>query len=146
MAMQPVDERIVSFVKEQTSLTFATAVEGRAYCAHCFYVFDEHGCRFIFKSSPDTFHIRQALLNPHVAGTVNPDKLQLARIRGLQFTGIFRVPEGDLYNEASGMYHQKYPYAAVVTGDLWIIEAHLLKLTDNLIGIGKKVTWTREGE
>lgn len=144
--MQPVDERIVAFVKEQTSLTFATSAEGRAYCAHCFYVYDETSCRFIFKSSPDTFHIRQALINPLVAGTVNPDKLQLARIRGLQFTGNFVVPEGNLYKEVSGLYHQKYPYAAVVTGDLWIIEARLLKLTDNLIGIGKKVIWKREGE
>jgi uncharacterized protein YhbP (UPF0306 family) len=38
---------------------------------------------------------------------------------------------------------KKYPFALAIPGDVYTIQPDYIKLTDNTIGFGKKLTWLR---
>lgn len=136
-----VDERIVSFLRAQTVLTIATSDANIPYCATCFYAYSTEYNVLVFKSSPDTTHISQGLANCHVAGSVLPDKLITGKVKGIQYSGVFEKPGGELQAEVQKEYYKKYPFALAMGGDLWIIKLSWIKFTDNTLGFGKKLTW-----
>lgn len=138
------DERILSFIKAQTTLTFATVKDDIPYCASCYYAFiTERNCLLI-KSDSKTQHIQQALLNNNIAGTIVPDKLLKTKVQGVQFQGKFMVAEKELLTEAKSVYYKKYPFALAIPGDLWLLELTSLKFTDNTLGFGKKLKWNKQ--
>ena len=137
------DRRIIAFFEGSSNMTLATSFENVPYCAHCFYAFDAKKGILVFKSAPDTNHIRQAVMNPMVAGTIAPDKLVKSAIRGIQFTGRFTAPEGEQLADAKKIYYGKYPFAKVIAGSCFTVELAALKMTDNTLGFGKKIEWKR---
>lgn len=139
-----VEERIASFLRQSTSLTLATCADNVPYCASCFYVYDEEKNLLIFKSNPDTKHIRQAMNNNSVAGTITPDKLDAASVRGIQFAGLFLRPENEFLESVKGKYYSKYPFARAFPGSMWVIELWHIKMTDSTLGFGTKTVWSAE--
>lgn len=139
----PIDKSISSFIKAQTAVTIATSNENVPYCATCFYSFLEKYNAIAFKSSRETQHIIEAMKNKYVAGTIVPDKSEVGKIKGVQFSGIFVEPSGDLLNEAKNRYYIKYPFAAAFKGELWVIDLSYIKFTDNTLGFGKKLQWDK---
>lgn len=137
------DKLIVEFLQAQTVLTYATSIENEPYCATCFYAYDEEHGMLIFKSSEETLHVQQGLLNHRVAGSVLPDKLQTGKVKGIQFKGQFGVPPEDKLSDLKKTYYKKYPFALAMSGALWIIELNLIKFTDNTLGFGKKIYWEK---
>lgn len=138
------DERILSFIKAQTSLSFATVKDDIPYCATCYYAFiPERNC-LVIKSDSETQHIQQALSNNNIAGTIVPDKLLKTKVQGLQFQGKFVVPEKEMLSDAKAVYYKKYPFALAIPGDLWLLELTSLKFTDNTLGFGKKLKWNKQ--
>ena len=138
-----VDKHIVQFMKDQTVMTIATANNDHPHCAMCFYVFVEDLNAIVFKSKPSTLHVTEGLENTSVAGTILPDKLIPGKTSGIQFNGDFKAAAGVDHDVAARHYYKKYPFAAVVTGDLWIIELSRIVFTDATLGFGKKRNWTR---
>lgn len=143
IAEMAVNEKIISFLKSNTNFTLATCLNNIPYCANCFYAFDENRSWLVFKSKSGTMHIRQAQQNKAVAGTVTPDKLHRAKIRGIQFLGNFIVPKGHLAESVKGVYYRKYPLAIAFPGDIWAIELTHVKMTDNTLGFGTKIEWKK---
>ena len=141
-----IDERIISFLKAHTNLTLAVSENNQPYCANCFYSFAEKKNLLIFKSSVDTKHIIIAQKNNQVAGTITPDSLDKTRIQGVQFTGKISQAKGDNLTTAKNSYYKKYPFAIAFAGELWTIELHSIKFTDNKLGFGKKLSWRKEKE
>ena len=137
------DEKIISFLKSQTNITLAVSENNIPNCANCFYAFSEKENLLIFKSKPETSHIKMALKNNKVAGTIIPDSLDKKRIQGIQFTGKFFQPMRELFSSAQNIYYKKFPYALVISGELWAIELHTIKFTDNKLGFGKKLEWKK---
>lgn len=137
------NERIISFLRKNTNLTLATSADNVPYCANCFYAYEEQHDLLIFKSSPDTNHIRQALQNRAVAGSITPDKLDAAKIQGVQFHGEFLEPENERLDSLRKTYYKKYPFAMAFPGSIWVIELTAIKMTDNTLGFGKKIEWKR---
>lgn len=135
------DERIMSFLSSQTNFTLAVSDNNKPYCANCFYAYDVERNRLVFKSKPETTHISIALKNPHVAGTITPDALDKTRIQGIQFSGMIVRALEDQPEAAKTVYYKKYPFALVITGELWVIRLQNLKFTDNKLGFGKKLNW-----
>ncbi len=133
--------RIWSFLNDQIILNIATSVNDEPYCASCFYVFDEQHKLLLFKSKKDTRHIKEALQQNNVAGTVLPIYQKLETIMGIQFQGTLIFPATKILSSIKAKYYSKYPYARVVTGDFWIIELNYIKMTDNQLGFGKKLLW-----
>lgn len=135
------DEKIQFFLDGQKNLSFCTAVDNTPYCASCFYSYVSEGNFIVFKSDKNTKHIANALINDKVAGTILPDVDKVGTIRGIQFSGKFIIPEGDLLVQAKKKYYSKYPFALAIGGDLWAIELLFVKMTDNTLGFGKKSIW-----
>lgn len=95
----------------------------------------------IFKSSRDTVHIQNAIENNCVSGTVLPDKLIIGKVQGIQFSGVFKEPTGEMLDEAKKIYYKKYPFALAISGELWVVKLNIIKFTDSTLGFGKKLKW-----
>lgn len=137
------DKKISAFIKAQTALTIATSVDSIPYCATCFYAYLEEENLLVFKSDAETRHISDALINNNVAGSILVDKTEIGKIRGIQFNGTFLSPKDVPLKDAQKAYYFKYPYAAAMKGDLWVIELTSVKFTDNTLGFGKKLIWEK---
>ena len=142
-ATPPMDAGIEKFLSEQTVLSLATCVNDRPYCASCYYAFVPQRNLLVFKSEVDTQHIEDALANNRVAGTILPDKIDKTKIRGIQFSGIFRKPEGSELEIAQKTYLKRYPVATLFRGNIWVIELTRIKFTDNALLKGRKILWER---
>ena len=137
------DKKISAFIKAQTALTIATSVDSIPYCATCFYAYLEEENLLVFKSDAETKHISDALINNNVAGSILVDKTEIGKIKGIQFNGTFLAPKGVQLKDAQKAYYFKYPYAAAMKGDLWVVELTEVKFTDNTLGFGKKLKWEK---
>lgn len=137
------DKKIGAFMDGQKNLTFCSVIDNIPYCASCFYAYMSDGNFILFKSDKKTKHISNALINNNVAGTIIPDVDKIGTIKGIQFSGKFIVPEGDLIEKAKKKYYSKYPFALAIGGDLWAIELLSVKMTDNTLGFGKKLVWEK---
>ena len=136
------DSSISGFIDRQTVASIACVDENNEpYCFSCFYAFDALEGRMYFKSSLTSKHAQILLENRRVSGTIQPDKLRVFAIKGVQFTGtvIPFFPN----EEASDNYHRRFPYALAMPGEVWVIELDAIKMTDNRIGFGKKIVWKR---
>ncbi len=137
------DIRIETFIEKQKNLTFCTCEDNIPYCANCFYAFMNDEKMLIFKSDKNTKHISQAIKNNAIAGTILPDLDKIGTIKGIQFTGNFVAPADNLLDKARKIYYKKFPFALAITGKMWGVELATIKMTDNTLGIGKKLTWER---
>lgn len=135
------DQLIANFFKAQTVFTLATSEHDQAHCSTCFYAYSEEYNMLVFKSSEKTDHIRHALANNLVGGSVLPDKLQTGKIKGIQFKGKLVEPETQCLSDLKKTYYAKYPFALAMGGEVWTIELSWIKFTDNTLGFGKKIKW-----
>jgi uncharacterized protein YhbP (UPF0306 family) len=138
-----IDKHIVQFMKEQTVLTIATCNDNIPHCAMCFYVFVEELDAIVFKSKPSTTHVNEGIANANVAGSILPDKFTPGKTSGIQFNGEFKVVTEAEHAIASKSYYKKYPFAAVMPGELWMIALTNIVFTDATLGFGKKRVWRR---
>ncbi|EDM38568.1 hypothetical protein PBAL39_20885 [Pedobacter sp. BAL39] len=150
-------EAISDFLQSQTVMTMATAIMDEPYCAPCFFAYNATHQVLVFKSDRETNHVKNALSNAQVAGSVLPDQLVKGRVRGLQFSGVLmnianpenpsaaaevHPPEAYItLADAKKSYYKKYPFALAIPGVIWIIRLHWIKFTDNTLGFGKKRIW-----
>ncbi len=141
--MNPIEERIEKFIGSHRLLTLATTDEHLPFCCNIFYVFHPANGSFYFMSAAETKHIQDALKQPVVAGTIVSGDVSLAKIQGIQFTGRFFQPKEVEFEEAKRLYMKKFPVAHFITSSLWAIEPDFIKMTDNTLGFGKKILWSR---
>lgn len=137
------DLSIQNFLESQSVFTLATCGNDIPYCASCFYAYIPELQLLVFKSDEDTKHIEDALQNPIVAGTVLADKLDKTKIKGVQFTGLFKRPDSSVKSKAENAYLLKYPVSALYRGTIWLVELTKIKFTDNTLVFGKKIMWER---
>lgn len=138
------ENRIKDFILEQKNLTFCTSENNQPYCANCFYVFLSEDKLLVFKSDSVTKHISQAIINNKVAGTIVPDLDKTGTVKGIQFTGDFFSPEGEMLEKTKKAYYKKFPFGRAVPGDIWVVKIMSIKMTDNTLGFGKKLYWERQ--
>ncbi len=137
--------KIAQFISKQTCATVCCVDEkGNPYCFNCFYVFNSQEVLLYFKSSTGTRHAGMLANNPVVAGTILPDKLSMLQIRGIQFDGTVLSDDHPLTRQAHGHYYKKHPTALAMPGEMWAIQLNSIKMTDNTLGFGSKLAWTRE--
>lgn len=139
------NERIRKFIKKQTCATVCCADEsGKPYCFTVFYAFDFDKALLFYKSSKDARHSLLLKDKPDVAGTILPDKLSLLAIKGIQFEGSVLVASDSVNKTAASIYYAKHPIARATTGEIWAIRVNYIKFTDNSLGFGRKLLWSRE--
>jgi len=133
------DESIIAFLRSQRVLSLAVCA-GEVYAASCFYAFEEERFLLVFASDPKTKHMQLGFHNPQVAGTIYDPDVRVERIRGVQFQGVLR----EAGQKGKECYFQKFPFAAALKPSLWEVELEWVKMTDNRLGFGKKISWSRQ--
>ncbi|MBL4592959.1 MAG: hypothetical protein JKX68_03975 [Flavobacteriales bacterium] len=137
------EKKIRNYISGNKVLTIATSVADKPYCANCFYVFDEVNKILIFLSDDATQHIKEALQNKNVAGTINTEVTTVAKIQGIQFVGDFINPTEEQKIAFYKTYYKKFPFAKAKPSLIWGIQLNWIKMTDNTLGFGKKLVWER---
>lgn len=137
------DERIVRFLKKHHVLTLATTANNEAWCANLFYAWLEEEQAFVFTSSLDTRHAREALAHPEVAASIVLETRVVGNIQGVQLRGRMFRPEDEQLQRARKRYLRRFPYAAAMDLELWLLEVSHLKFSDNTLGFGKKLIWNQ---
>ena len=131
-------DKIERFLYEHHLLTLATSGE-RLWCCSMFYAYDPQSVSFIVASNETTEHMENAMQNPHVAGTVALETKTVGKIQGIQFSGVIEKAEASSYP----LYYEAFPYARIMNPILWAIRLDEVKMTDNTLGFGKKISWKR---
>jgi uncharacterized protein YhbP (UPF0306 family) len=139
-----IDSKIVRFFRKHHVLTIATTVNNEPWCANCFYVYLEEENALVFTTGDDTRHGKEFAKNPFVAGTVVLETMVIGKIRGIQFQGKVSEPDGDLLARAKSRYLKRFPVAALLDTQLWVVNLTFIKMTDNRFGFGKKILWTHD--
>lgn len=139
------NNNIIHFINKQTcaSVCCVNEKEKSPYCFSCFYAFKCEEGLLYFKSSKDANHSTIIATNPLVAGTILPDKLNVLQIKGIQFQGVILPDDHPSAKEAFAHYHKRHPVALAVSGHMWTIQITDIKMTDNSLGFGTKITWNR---
>lgn len=136
-------DNILRFIKHHHVFVLATASNDQPWVADCFYAFLPSRVALVFTSDIATRHIHEAVLNPKVAGSIVLETRVVGKIQGIQFEGILFKPEGELADEARTTYLLRFPFAALMETTLWVLDLNYIKMTDNRLGFGKKLIWTR---
>src|ERR1017187_7216325 len=139
------DNKIVKFLSKHHLLTLATSLDNEPYCSSLFYAFLESHEMLVFMSQDNTKHIRDIKYNNKVAGTIAPETT-IAKIQGIQLTGTIEILDGQLLALAKSSYQKKFPMSKLMDGIIYGIELNYIKMTDNTLGFGKKLIWTKETE
>jgi uncharacterized protein YhbP (UPF0306 family) len=137
-----IDKKITDFFKKHHVLTIATCTGNEPWCANCFYAYLEEENALVFTSGSDTRHGKEFDINPLVAGAVVLETNIIGKIQGIQFQGHVSEPEGELLASARRAYLMRFPFAALMDTQLWVVRLTLIKMTDNRLGFGKKLIWT----
>ncbi len=138
------DSRIVEFIHEHHVLTLATSFNEEPWCANCFYVYLEDENGLVFTSDFDTKHIQQASHNIYVAGSIVLETSIIGKIQGIQFQGIISQPQDELHEKAKKAYLKRFPIAMLMDTHLWVVDLTYIKMTDNRLGFGKKLIWSKD--
>lgn len=140
------DERIERFLTGHHVATLATvAPDGSPYCCNIFYAYDADNCALIFSSDTKTAHTGHFTADDRVAASVVLESKAIGTLRGAQMTGRIVRPETDELDKARRRYLKRFPYAAVMPLELWVMKIDFVKYTDNRLGFGVKLKWSREG-
>ena len=141
------EERITDFIREHHILTLAVTRDNEPWCATCYYAYEKDINRFIVTSAPDTRHMRSVTEggNDRVSCAIALDTRIVGKIRGIQFTAVILPLEGEELRRARRAYLRRFPVARLMPDlHLWAIDPIYIKMTDNRLGFGKQLTWSRE--
>jgi uncharacterized protein YhbP (UPF0306 family) len=134
-------EKIERFIAKHHLLTLATCSDTVPWCSSAFYAYDAKTKNFIIASDEKTRHIQNALENPKVAANIHLETKEVGKIQGLQIEGsLQQCDQKGLCN----LYFKAFPFAKAMRPTLWLLRPTLMKLTDNRLGFGVKLTWKRD--
>jgi len=134
-----VDRKIVDFIQKHHVLSCSFSHKEVLHSASCFYLFLENPPRFIVATSEDSLHVKLALKNPQVSGTIHLETKIVGKIQGVQFHGVWSKANG----REKQAYLKRYPYALALNPELWHIDIEYIKFTDNTLGFGKKLEFRK---
>lgn len=156
------DQRILKFIRRHHVMTLASSAglsdvdsggeTGGMWCCNLFYAYipptkdvaSDGGGRLVFTSLSTTVHAVNFIANPQVAGSIVLESKVIGRLQGLQLQGVVHRAEAlksESYAEAKRAYLKRFPFAAGMLSDLWVLELTRLKYTDNTLGFGTKLLW-----
>lgn len=135
---------ICRFLQQQHVLTLCASASDDAWCANCFYVFDQSRMALYLMTERTTRHGALMLQNPWVVGTVARQTRTVALIQGVQYRGCVHPLTDEPEEQARAMYCRRFPVALALRAPVWSLALHEVKMTDNRLGFGKKLFWKRD--
>ncbi|MBA3901224.1 MAG: pyridoxamine 5'-phosphate oxidase family protein [Bacteroidetes bacterium] len=134
---------ILKYLEENSMFTLATSTQNIPHCAICFYVYDEDNNTLIFKSKEVTRHVQEAIKNKMVAGSITSAYNNITKIKGIQFSGTFKLPLNQEQIRMQNLYNLKFPVSKLFPGTIYAVALDYIKMTDNTLGMGKKRIWEK---
>jgi hypothetical protein len=102
-------QRAEGLIREQNTVTFATASENIPWAASVYYA--NRGFRLYFFSDPTSRHIQEALKAKQIAGAIFYPASTWREIRGIQTTGVIEpLSPGIEALQALRSYLKKFPF------------------------------------
>jgi len=135
------DKCIIEFIKNHHLLTLATSKDNTPYCCNVFYVYDEGNNQLIFSSDAKTKHAQDFISNSKVSGSISLETKVIGKIQGVQLLGEIKILQGKNLKFARKKYLTTYPYARLMKLELWVMQLTFIKMTNNVLGFGKKIIW-----
>lgn len=136
--MEQIPNQIIDFLEQNRVATVSYNNENNSPQSFaCFFAVCKEKPMLIFKSSHGTEHEDMTITSSEVSGTVLPEKLDLLKIKGIQFKG-YTVSESQIEQALLNTYYNKYPFAHVKSGYVWAIRLESIKFTDNTLVFGHK--------
>ncbi len=136
-------QQIAHFLSKQHVLTLCAGNGLDMWCANCFYVFDAGVMALWLMTETHTRHGELMLQNSRVVGTIAPKPKTIALIRGVQYRAEAVMLSGDEERLARARYCKRFPIAKVMKTPVWQLSLQEVKMTDNTLGFGTKLHWTR---
>ncbi len=137
------DKKMVEFLHRHHVLTLATSRNNHPWCCQCFYVYIDRLCGLAFTSDTTTRHIIEAMAQPNVAGSIVLETKAIGKLQGIQLEGCLLEAKDELLKEIKTAYLKRFPVALLMETKMWFLELSTMKMTDNRLGFGKKLYWTR---
>ncbi|WP_459177177.1 YhbP family protein [Ewingella americana] len=137
-------QHIGKFLGKNHLLALCAAADGEMWSANCFYVADVSSMTLYFMTELKTLHGTLMQQNPKVVGTIAPQPKTIALIKGIQYRGEAFILTGDEDITARHLYCKHFPIAIAMKAPIWALKLNNIKMTDNTLGFGKKLFWTRE--
>ena len=132
------DKDIASYLRSEKIATVCCIDENNhPQCFNCFYSTDVEDGVLIFKSSPQSLHIRNMLQNPYVSGTILPAQPDMFSNRGLQFNGLLATT----LSKHKRNYYAKNPAAISIPGEIYCVKLTSVKMTEKSALRSRKLTW-----
>ena len=135
------DKRIAEFIGAHHVLTLATCAGDAPHCCNLFYAYLPQRNVFAVTSSDGTLHVAHLRKNPKIAASIVLETRTIGKVQGLQVRGTMTESSAEEKPDIRKAYLARFPYAAVMDLDLWVIRPDYMKLTDNRLGFGKKIIW-----
>ena len=135
------------FIRRHHVMTLTTVgAEGEPWSCNLFYAWMPGCDALVFTSQEGTRHTREMGENGRVAASIALETRIVGRIQGLQIQGVAERVAESLAAEARKTYLKRFPYAVFAPGELWVLKLVKLKYTDNTLGFGTKMHWSRESD
>lgn len=136
-------KHILKFLKKNHVLALCAAADGEMWSANCFYVTDSDSLSLYFMTEMKTLHATLMAKSPQVVGTIAPHPKTIALITGIQYRGEATVLTGEEERHARQVYCTHFPVAIAMKAPVWRLTLNHIKMTDNTLGFGKKLLWSR---
>lgn len=118
-------------------MTLATSADSQPWCCHVFYAYDAANNILLFTSGDHTRHISEALTNPQVGVSIVLESKVVARLQGVQITGVVSRAEDD------SLFVKRFPFIKLAPKTIWQVEITTAKFTDNTLGFGTKLNYEK---
>ncbi|MFZ7282892.1 hypothetical protein ACLSZW_04280 [Avibacterium avium] len=145
--MKNLPHNIAQFLQRQTVMSIAVHSAQDFWAANCFYVLDDSNISLIFFSSLSTQHAQIMQQSDLVVGTIATQTDQVSEIEGVQFKGrailLNENARQSAFKSALKRYYERYPFARLMSTDLWQIELDEIKHTSNKFVFAQKTYWQR---
>ncbi|MEC6796291.1 YhbP family protein [Photobacterium sp. S4TG1] len=137
-------KHICDFIKNNHLLTLCVNSHSDLWCANCYYIFDSNTMSLFIMTSEESYHSQLMMLNKNIAGTIAPQPKNIIDIKGIQFKGYIEKLTNKEEKRAKKNYYNIFPAAKLISAPIWEIKLTMIKMTDNSLGFGKKLTWPPE--
>lgn len=114
---------IIEFLKKEHIL----CISAEDYLASCFYAFCEKNLSLIFKSDPNSKHIKNATKLGVVGIAIAHHTKILHKIQGVQIKAKFTLAN----NFEKAIYYSRFPFALAHSGELFCARIFWCKFSDN---------------
>lgn len=134
-------QNIIDFLTEKHIVSFSVFTPNDHWSAICFYAFDKENNRLILQTKPNTRHGQLIQQNCHITGTIIHESNNIASLRGIQFNGNIYPIKTEEKQTALSLYYKRFPYAKLMSSEVWEIQLKEVKFVDNRAVFGRKTLW-----